>query len=86
VSDDPILAGIRRIDAAQSTPLHDAIDRLGQSGPGLSVDVDRTGVTAQGSIGLGHDVSVAGAAQKSFAQRGWDWMVGLRWTPKRGAR
>lgn len=87
MTDDPILAGMREIDAAQSTPLHDALDRLGTSGEGLELDAARdpaghVGVTVEATKDLGKGWTVSGAASY-VKDMGYAAMGKLRWTPKK---
>lgn len=60
------------------TPIGDALNRP----EGFEFGATPSGVHASGTKSLGHDVTVTGEASKSYARRAWEWMVGVRWSPK----
>jgi hypothetical protein len=85
MSDDEILAGLREIDRANSTPLHDAVDRIGTHGDGFELDARRGAdgtveATAEGTKTLGGGWTIA--AGVAYAQRQWYALGKLIWSPK----
>lgn len=86
MTDDPILAGLREIDAAQATPLHDALNKLGTSGEGFELDASKdqaghVGVSVEATKDLGKGWTIAGAASY-VKDLGYAAMGKLTWTPK----
>lgn len=77
MSDDEILAGLRRIDAAKATPFQDAIDKLGESGDGLELHV---GADDRGNAGVGLE------ATKTFGKnKTWSASAAVAWAKATGA-
>jgi hypothetical protein len=97
VDDDPILASMRMTEAARqrelqpsATPLKDAIDRLGENGDGLALDVGRdtsghAGVVVEGSKTLGKGWSIGGAFSY-VRDAGYAAWGKVRWTPKSSSK
>jgi hypothetical protein len=82
---DEILTGLREIDHANATPLHDALDRLGQHGDGLEIGGARTkdgDISAEAGVTktIGKGWSVAGGAQ--YVSDTWTALGKLMWRPK----
>lgn len=81
---DEILAGLREIDRANSTPLHDAVDRIGTHGEGFELDArrDKSGAIegeAEGAKALGKGWSLAGGI--GYAKEQWYALGKLIWRP-----
>lgn len=84
--DDELLAGLRQIDKANATPLHDALTKLGTSGDGLEIAGGRdraghVGVSASVTKDLGKGWSIAAAAQWA-KDAGYAALGKLSWKPK----
>jgi hypothetical protein len=85
MSNDPILISMREIDAAKSSPLHDAIANAGKDGQVLDVHLTKQdGLEATGSINTGHDTALSGgvSTKEPTKRSGWNWWLGFSWRPK----
>ncbi len=85
---DEILVGLCEIDAANATPLRDAIDKLGTSGDGLELSAERdvrgdtrAQLEATKTWGAEREWSVA-AAVAWAKDMGYSAMGKLKWSPK----
>jgi hypothetical protein len=84
MTDDPLFGA--PVLQPSATPLHDAIDKLGQNGEGFELDAGRdtaghVGVTAEVDKDLGKGWSV-GAAAQWMKDAGWAAWGKVKWTPK----